>query len=165
MFKCFPALPHLAQINGSLTGLCKPWRQVNGVINLFKSGLLAQGNTRNMKVSGTHTITCTVPARVKELIYLWEMRCVLTAKSFRIRNPVAAGIALATIRQGLFVKVCTEWLCQGRKIHFAAILDTLHPHGGLFVWSGITCHLYHHVSKNHRRLLLDLQAFGDTATV
>lgn len=101
---------------------------------------------------------------VKELIYPSEMSCVLTEKPFRIRNPVTTGIALAAIQQGLIVKVCTEWFCQVREILFAAILDVLCPHGGFFVWSRITSRLYHHVSKSHWRLFLDLQPFRGHCT-
>lgn len=50
------------------------------------------------------------------------------------------------------VQLCTASFCQDKKILFAAIFDTLHPRDGLFVWPGITCHLYHLVSKNHRSL-------------
>ncbi len=78
--------------------------------------------------------------------------CILTGQSFRIRNPVATGIALAFVQQGLSVQVCTASFCQDRKILFAAVFNTLRPRGGLFVWPGITCHLYHLVSKNHRSL-------------
>lgn len=56
--------------------------------------------------------------------------CILTGQSFGIRNPVATGIALAFIQQGLSVQVCTASFCRDRKILFAAIFDTLRPRGG-----------------------------------
>lgn len=60
------------------------------------------------------------------------------------------------------VQVDSEPIRHGRKVLLAAILDTLRPCGGPFVWPGITRHLCQHVSKNHRGLLLAFEPNGDT---
>lgn len=63
---------------------------------------------------------------------------------------------------------CRDFLLRSAVHHsaktersfFAAILDTLCPCGGLFVWAAITCHLCHLVSRNLRGLGFWLYSFG-----
>lgn len=61
-----------------------------------------------------------------------------------VKHSVATGIALSAVQQGL--RVALHCIIQARPKTSPLLLFwklSPFPRGGVFVWPGITCHLYY----------------------